>query len=99
MRRHVQPEVNPEIPESRLERERKEFLDKVNRDGVWGIIGEFFDGETWQHADSCFGFVGDDWKGRGYDVDIMRETLDSARKVKVCRCCKRPILPVKGVSR
>ena len=91
--------MNPEIPESRLNREKQEFLDKVNSDGVWGVIGEYFDGETWQQADSCFGFVSDDWKGSGYDVDIMRQTLDAARTVKLCRCCKRPILPTKGVSR
>jgi hypothetical protein len=84
------PVVNSDIPESRLERERKEFEDKVNRDGVWGVIGEYFDGEVWHQSDSCFGFVGDDWKRSGYDVDIMAQTLASARAVKVCRCCKRP---------
>jgi hypothetical protein len=84
--------TNPGIPASRLERDRKEFIEKVNAEGVWGIIGEYFDGEAWQHADSCFGFVGDDWKHSGYDTDIMRETLDAAHNVKVCRYCKRPIL-------
>lgn len=56
------PEANPDIPASRLQRDRKEFIAKVNREGAWGIVGEFFDGEHWQHADSCFGFVGEDWK-------------------------------------
>jgi hypothetical protein len=64
----------------------------VDRDGVWGIVGEYFDGERWQHADSCFGFVGDDWKNSGYDTDIMRATLDEAKDVSVCRCCGRPIV-------
>ena len=64
----------------------------MNRQGVWGIVGEYFDGEVWQHADSCFGFVGDDWKNSGYDTDIMQATLDAARDASVCRCCGRPML-------
>ena len=91
------PKANPDIPTSRLERDRQEFIEKVNAEGVWGIIGEYFDGEAWQHADSCFEFVGDDWKHSGYDTDIMRETLDAAHNIKVCRCCKRPIrLKIQG---
>ena len=73
------PKANPDIPASRLQRDREDFIAKVNREGVWGIVGEYFDGE-WQPADSCFGFVGDDWKHSGYDTDIMRATLDAAAK-------------------
>ena len=87
------PKANPDNSASRLERDRKEFIEKVNAEGVWGIIGEYFDGEAWQTADSCFGFVGDDWKHSGYDTDIMHGTLHAAHNIKVCRCCKRPILP------
>ena len=54
------PKANPDIPASRLERNRKELMEKVNREGVWGIVGEYFYGEVWQQADSCFGFVSDD---------------------------------------
>lgn len=85
------PKVNPEIPLARLERERKAEIDRVNRDGVWGIIGEYFDGESWQHADSCFGFIGEDWKDSGYDVDIMSQTLDAVSSVQDCRVCHRPL--------
>jgi len=85
------PEVNSDIPASRLERERQAEIDRVNRDGVWGVVGEFFDGEEWQHADSCFGFIGDDWKDSGYDTDIMASTLEKAKNTRVCRACKRPL--------
>jgi len=85
-------EANPDVPASRLQRDREEFIAKVNREGVWGLIGEYFDGEQWQHADSCFGFVGDDWKNSGYDTDIMRATLDAARDARLCRYCGRPII-------
>jgi hypothetical protein len=91
--------ANPDIPASRLKREAKIEMERINRLGVVGIIGEYFDGEQWQHADSCFGFVGDDWKNTGYDTDIMQSALDAARSVKVCRCCNRPKLAVKAVSR
>jgi hypothetical protein len=89
--------VNPDVPASTLERDRKAFIEKVNAEGVWGIIGECFDGERWQHADSCFGFVGQDWKHSGYDTDIMRATLDAAKEVRVCRCCGRPLITNKEV--
>jgi hypothetical protein len=77
---------------STLERDRGEFIAKVDREGVFGVIGEYFDGERWQHADSCFGFVGDDWKNSGYDTDIMRATLNEAKDARVCRCCGRPLV-------
>jgi hypothetical protein len=86
------PETNSDIPESRLQRDREEFIATVNREGVWGIIGEYFDGEEWQHGDSCFGFVGEDWQHSGYDTEIMRATLDAARDARVCRRCGRPIV-------
>ena len=86
------PKANSNIPASRLQRDREEFIEKVNREGVWGIIGEYFDGEAWQHADSCFGFVGDDWKNSGYDTDIMRTTLNESKDARICRCCGRPIV-------
>lgn len=85
------PKVNSDIPLARLERERQAEVDRVNRDGVWGVIGEYFDGEDWQHADSCFGFIGEDWKDSGYDVDIMNATMDAASKIETCPTCHRPL--------
>lgn len=70
-------DVNPEIQESQMAREESEFEERVERDGVTGIIGEYWNGETWEHADSCWGFVGGDWQDSGYDTDIMRATLDA----------------------
>jgi hypothetical protein len=91
------PKANPDIPISKLQSDRKEFIAKVDREGAWGIIGEYFDGEQWQHADSCSGFVGDDWKNSGYDTDIMRATLNEATDARLCRCCDRPIVKKKEV--
>ncbi len=77
------PKANPDISASKLHHDRQQFIETVNREGVWGIIGEYFDGERWQHADSCFGFVGNDWEHSGYDTDIMRATLNEAKDARV----------------
>ncbi len=87
------PKVNPDIPAERLERERQAEIDRINRDGVWGVIGEYrvSADEEWEQADSCWGFVGDDWKNSGYDIDIMQTTLDALEKAQadVCPHCGR----------
>jgi len=71
------PDANPTIQPHILEREYQEFVDRVNRDGVWGVIGEYKCPccDHWTVADSCWGFVGDDWQESGYDLDIMHATL------------------------
>jgi hypothetical protein len=58
---------------------------RANDEGVWGIVGQFRCPccGNWTNADSCFGFIGEDWKNSGYDTDIMRSTLD-ARSSHVC---------------
>lgn len=72
-------ECNPEIQESRMAREEKEFENRVESEGVWGIVGEWRlrTEDEWEQADACWGFVGDDWKESGYDYDIMKSTLDA----------------------
>lgn len=71
------PRANPDISPARVERERKEAIEKIDRDGVWGLIGEYYDGTDWKHAESCWGFIGQD--ADDYAVDIMAATLDAAR--------------------
>lgn len=65
------------LTHSQRERERKAFEERVRDEGATGIIGEYFDGEDWQRADSVWGFIGDDWKDSGYDVDVMSAALDA----------------------
>jgi len=45
--------------------------DRANREGCWGVVAKAY-GET---VDSVWGFIGDDWKDSGYDVDLMRAAL------------------------
>lgn len=51
---------------------------RVNNKGAWGIISEYRCplGGTWEHADSVWGFIGDDWRDSGYDGDVRRAALD-----------------------
>lgn len=70
------PGVNPDIQPHILARQRKEFFESVDREGVWGIIGQYRCPccGNWQDAGSCWGFVGHEWSG--YDLDIMAATLE-----------------------
>lgn len=72
------PKVNDDIPASRLERERKEEIARVDRDGVWGVQAQYFDGKRWETSDSCYGFIGDDWKGANFEVDAMKSAMNAA---------------------
>lgn len=51
---------------------------RVEREGAYGIVGEYrtLTGE-WERVDSVWGFVGDDWRNSGYDIDIMAATMDA----------------------
>lgn len=72
--------ANPDIPEQVMRREEKAFEELVNREGVWGIISEYRDPNTgkWEHADSCWGFVGvSGVHDSGYDTDCMDQALDA----------------------
>jgi hypothetical protein len=70
------PVVNSDIPASKVAREQKEFRQRVNDEGVWFVVGEYRDAfGRWRSADSCGGFVGDDWRDSGYDTDIMEATI------------------------
>lgn len=79
------PDVHTNIKPERLAQERQREIDRVNRDGVWGIIGECKGsvcptcgrGGEWTHGGSCWGFIGDDWKGDA-EIDIKAETLTAA---------------------
>jgi hypothetical protein len=68
---------NPDIPPARLEREKQNEIDRINQDGVWGIVGQYKCPKCgqWCNADSVWGFIGDDWQDTGYELDVMNATL------------------------
>ena len=62
----------------------KEKLDlwrRIEREGIFGIVVEKHfhcdacGADCWDHMDSCWGFVGDDWKDSGYDIDFKEAGL------------------------
>ena len=74
------PLANPDINPRKLAQQRKEFIEKVNQEGVCGIISQVKCTccNTWITADSVWGFVGDNWKDSGYDLDCMQSALEKA---------------------
>ena len=84
---------NPEIKLEILERERQAEIDRINRDGVWFMVAEYWNGREWEHADSMGGFIGNDFTGSGYDTDLKAEAMralddclaDEARKLEAAR--------------
>lgn len=78
------PEANPDINPTLLEKQKKEFIQRCEREGIYFLIGEYecpCCGE-WTVADSVGGFVGDDWKGSRHDIDIMNTTVEAYRESK-----------------
>lgn len=59
-----------------IARTKREILRTVERDGLWGVVGEYLSVEgTWVQSNAVWDFVGDSWKDSGYDGDIMRATM------------------------
>ena len=70
------PKLHPEISAEQLAKEEREFEERAKRMGVYGIAGEFRDQSgMWTTNDACWGFVGEDFLGSGYDEDIARAAL------------------------
>lgn len=59
------------------ERDLAELRERANRDGVCGVCAQFWDGSEWVHVDSVWGFIGNDWRGSGYDIDLMSAALEA----------------------
>ncbi len=79
-----------DISETHRERIKSDIYARVNQHGLWGIVGEYWDGEEWQQADSCYDFIGDEWKNSGYDTDIMAATIDAYNNLTHCPTCGMP---------
>lgn len=55
--------------------EKSAFINRVECDGVWVAVAEFFDGDEWIQTDCIGGFVGDDFYKSGYDIDLMASAI------------------------
>lgn len=60
---------------------------RIDRDGVSGIVAQVRTAlGQWVTVDSCWGFVGDDWKDSGYDQDAIGAALDYLDSGKADGC-------------
>lgn len=83
------PKVITDISPKRLAAQRKLEIERINRDGVWGIVGKVkvpacskcHSNERWETVESIWGFVGDDWKNSGHDTDVMSAVLTARKKI------------------
>ncbi len=83
-------EKHPRVPGGgrALRSEEQAFRDKIERDGVWGLVGEYrlrpceecsswnYDEcahAGWQHGDGVWDFVG--WDAAGYELGIQEVTV------------------------
>lgn len=66
-----------DLSENQRDRIKAETILRCEQEGVWIIRGEYWDSSLWLIADSCGGFIGQDWKNSGYDTDIMRAAIDA----------------------
>lgn len=74
-----------DISDAEKEKTRAELRERIEHDGVWGIVGQYRtcacdycdNPGHWEDVDSVWGFVGDDWKDSGYDTDVMQATMDA----------------------
>lgn len=59
--------------------DENEVRARVSREGTFGIIARYRPSEddSWRAVDSCWGFIGDDWKDSGYDTDLMLAALEA----------------------
>ena len=85
------PDVNTDIPRHILKREEQAERDRIDAEGVWGYIAEYWNGREWLQADSIWGFVGDDFTESGHREDLMSAAMDALAAVRTCECCGQPI--------
>ena len=50
---------------------------RIESEGMYGVLSQYRDAAGgWQDTDAaCWGFIGDDWKDSGYDLDAMHAAL------------------------
>lgn len=90
-------DVNSDIRPSILKRQEKAFEEQVEREGVWGLVGKFWNpvSQKFERADSCFGFVGQD--AHDYEHDIKAATIDAVKGNKdLIQHLKTALNAVKG---
>lgn len=69
------PEVHDSIDPAQLKREEKAFKARIRNSGQWLYQSWYWGGRSWNRSDSIGGFVGWDFMGSGYELQVMDEAL------------------------
>lgn len=72
------PKANPDIDKAELKRQKARERARFNRKGCWGHILTYLPTDT--ELEACWGFVGDDFYGSGYDTDFYRSGVSHTFK-------------------
>jgi len=65
-----------DLSSGRRARIKKEILRRADDEGVWGVVALAKGPCGHLHeTDSCWGFIGNEWRDSGYDVDFKRAAL------------------------
>ncbi len=78
------PITNPDLDKEKLAIEKKQFLKKVENEGVFGYTLEKWNPDInmgWEHIDSCWGFVGQ-YDEKNNDHYILEELKSQIEKGK-----------------
>lgn len=72
------PKVNTRIDKDELNRQKRAFRARVNREGVYGSLIQCRSIPTgeWETIESIWGMVGEDFIGSGYDIDFLSVAND-----------------------
>lgn len=76
------PAANPSVDAEQLKREAKNFRNRIARSGVWIMVSEYWTGRQWESFvgighNAIGGFVGHDFFGSGYELQVMETALDA----------------------
>ena len=74
--------------EKEKEKLRKELWTRIEQEGCWICGTQYLDPiHGWTRVDSIGGFIGDDWKDSGYDVDSKSQALEALANIdpKLCQ--------------
>lgn len=63
---------------------KKITSERIDREGLYGLVSYVRNTkrDAWEQVDSCWGFIGDDWRDGGYDTDIMQACLDELDDIR-----------------
>lgn len=74
------PGVNPSIEPERLKLEAKKFRTRIRNAGVWVFQSFYWTGREWISSDAIGGFVGWDFIGSGYELQVLESALNDYNK-------------------